>query len=48
MQAWERSGLKASHWAWEVVTGAMTYRFPSIVVVWHEDPIGRGHHVETR
>ena len=48
MHACDLSGLKASHCAWDVVTGAMTYRSPSIVVVSHEDSTGLGHHVETR
>ena len=49
MHACDLSGLKASHCAWDVVTGAMTYRSPSMVVVSQPvDSMGRGHHVETR
>ncbi len=49
MHACDLSGLNASHWACEVVTGAITWTSPSIVVVSQpEEAMGRGHHVDTR
>lgn len=49
MHAYDLLGLKVSHYAWDVVIGAITYSSPSTVIAPQSVGLtGRGHYAETR